>query len=58
MAWIRDIEHAVQAAAEQAQVADGLVDEAMDARFAADHPLRVQKVLRLELLQVPRVAGD
>ena len=47
------LERAVHSIAEQAANASKVVDEAMDAGLAADHPVTVAaKMLRLELLQV------
>ncbi len=49
----RDIlERAVRSIAEQAAKTNDLIDEAMDAGLAADHPVTVAaKMLRLELLK-------
>lgn len=47
------LEGAVHAVAEQAANTDLVVDEAMDAGLAADHPVAVEaKQLRVELLRV------
>jgi hypothetical protein len=47
------LEQAVQAVAEQAEKADALVDEAIEAGHGRSDPLVIQaKMLRLELLKV------
>jgi hypothetical protein len=50
----RDIlEHAVRSISEQAANTSKVVDEAMDAGLAPDHPVTLQaKPIRLELLKV------
>jgi len=52
------LERAVRVISEQAASASEVIDEALDACLAADHPVTVQaKMLRLELLTVKADLG-